>query len=172
MAMRIQKIPTWFRALASLLVSKKINKKKSLPKQKAGVHHNLNELFDELNGKYFSGSLSLTIAWSGSGTTLSKSVVRLGYYNPQKRLIKINRILDYPHIPRYFVSFIVYHEILHHILPPYQAFGSKRKIHHAEFKKKEREFQEYQQSHSFLKDFKKELFAPKKLRKDFLCKTP
>ena len=173
MTTRTQKNPTWFRALASFFKPpKRPYKKRASPKPKAGVHHNLDELFVELNSKYFKNSLSIKIEWSGSGITSSKSVIRLGYYNPRKELIKISRVLDYPHIPKYFVSFILYHEILHHILPPYQVFGSKRKIHHSAFKQKEREFHEYEQSQSFLKDFKKELFASKKLiRKDLPCKT-
>jgi hypothetical protein len=177
MTTRTQKTPVWFRALTSFFTKKKIYKKRALskskPKSKAGVHHNLNELFDELNTQYFANSLAIPVEWSGSGSTSSKSVVRLGYYSPRKKLIKISRILDYPHVPKFFVSFILYHEILHHILPPYQVFGSKRKIHHREFKQKEREFHEYEQSQTFLKDFKKELFASKKfIRKDPPCKTP
>ncbi len=178
MTSRTQKTSVLLRVLTSLFTPKKVYKTKALsrprskPKAKAGNHHNLNELFAELNSKYFDNSLSIPVEWSGSGITESKSVVRLGYYSPRKKLIKISRILDYPHVPKFFVSFILYHEILHHILPPYQVFGSKRKIHHREFKQKEKEFHEYQQSQAFLKDFKKELFAQKKLKTDLPCKTP
>jgi len=174
MTIRKPKTPIRFRALASFFTRKKTYKKRAVSgsKPKAGVHHNLDELFAEINGKYFENSLAIPIEWSGAGSTSSKSVVRLGYYSPKKKLIKISRILDNPHIPGFFVSFILYHEILHHILPPYQGSGSKRKIHHPEFKQKEREFQEYQQSQAFLKDLKKELFTPKQSKRNLPCKTP
>jgi hypothetical protein len=171
MKTRTQKTPIWFKTLTSFFTPKKTYKKKALPKPKAGIHHNLNELFSELNSQYFENSLAIPVEWSGSGITSSRSVVRLGYYSPRKKLIKISRILDYPHVPKFFVSFILYHEILHHILPPYRI-GLKRKIHHSEFKQKEREFQEYEQSQAFLKDFKKELFAPKQRKRNLPCKTP
>jgi hypothetical protein len=176
MTTRTQKAPIWFRALTSLFTPKKIHKKKAVcrpkPKPNAGLHHNLEELFAEINGKYFENSLAIPVEWSGSGRSSAKSVIRLGYYSPRKKLIKISRILDCPHVPKFFVSFILYHEILHHVLPPYQVFGSKRKIHHGEFKEKEREFQEYEQSQAFLKDFKKELFTPKQRKRNLPCKTP
>ncbi len=158
MTARTQKRSIWLKTLASLFRPKKIYTRRALPK--AGAHHDLKELFAEVNAQYFSGSLDLQIEWSGSGQTRSRSVIRLGYYNPRKELIKISRVLDYPHVPKYFVSFIVYHEILHHVLPPMQAFGSKRRIHHHAFRQKEKEFHEYEQSQAFLKDFKKELFTP------------
>ncbi len=147
----------------SLFKFKKVHRKK-IP-VKVGEHHNLEELFDEVKAKYFLEPLTLKIDWFGRGSTNSNSLIRLGYYNPKSALIKINRILDSPHAPRYFISFIIYHEILHHISPPLNSIGSKRKIHHPEFKQKEKEFQEYELSQSFLKDLKKKLFISRTHKK-------
>ena len=153
MMIKQQKSPTWLQQLTSLLLPKKA------PRVERISHYHLKELFDEINCEYFSNSLeNLSIDWSGRGKTSSKSVIRLGYYNPKKKIIKINRLLDTSRIPKYFISFIIYHEMLHHLLPPLQNFGSRRKIHHVQFSIKEREFKEYAAAQTFMKNLKKELF--------------
>ncbi len=163
MAIQKSKKPKWLWKLTTLLQPKKIYRKKMAIKVEN--HHNLKEIFEEINSQYFSSSLALEIDWAGKGKTDSRSSIRLGCYNMRTQRIKINKILDYPHIPRYFVSFILYHEILHHIYPPVCQLGVKRKIHHPLFKKKEKEFRDYIAAQSFLKDLKKELFTPNPLKK-------
>lgn len=149
----------WFRKISSLL---------GIKKQKEVFlhtpHYNLDEIFQEINTTYFSASLDLDVQWSGTGKTRARTMVRLGSYNLKTQKIKINRLLDSPNVPRYVLSYIVYHEILHHLLPPLQSPGSKRKIHHPLFLQKEKEFQEYERSQAFLKTFKKRLFFSKEFR--------
>ena len=65
--------------------------------------------------------------------------------------MKINRVLDQPDIPDYYISFIVYHEMLHHVAPPIIQRFRKRQIHHQEFKDLEKKFLEY----PLVKEFKK-----------------
>jgi predicted SprT family Zn-dependent metalloprotease len=146
----------WFRKISHLLKPKK-------PKNPVvhTSHHDLQAIFHEVNTKYFSASLTIPIAWSGKGTTNARRVIRLGSYHLKTQKIKINRVLDAPHIPRYFLAFIVYHEALHHLFPPLQKPGSKRRIHHPLFMQKEREFEEYEEAQAFLKTFKKKLFFSK-----------
>lgn len=129
-------------------------------------HHNLREIYDRVNALYFEGSLDLPIKWFGNRVSSAKTQVKLGSYNFKTGEIKIHRLLDHPHIPDYFVSYIVYHEMLHHLFPPILASWRRRSIHHTEFKRREREFQEYAQVKEFKIVLKKSLFglAPKRPR--------
>lgn len=160
--MQKQKTKNWFRQLTRLFIS-------SPPKPRSrpipqGSCYNLKELFDELKEEYFSNSFDdVSIDWLGKGKTSSKTVVRLGYYSPQKKLIKINRLLDTQNVPRYFIRFIIYHEMLHHIHPPIRSFSGRRRIHHGNFLEEERKFEEYEDSQVFMKGLKKKLFSPEKV---------
>ena len=47
--------------------------------------------------------------------------IKLGSYSATERLIRVHPALDRPWVPRYFVSYIVYHEMLHHVIPSSQG---------------------------------------------------
>jgi hypothetical protein len=51
--------------------------------------------------------------------------------------------LDAAFVPRYFVEYIVYHEMLHHVLPPRLQNG-RRELHGPAFVARERQFENYQ----------------------------
>ncbi len=127
----------------------------SSPAQTITSPHNLDELFQEINNIYFSNTLTLKTHWYGTGKTQAKTTIRLGYYDPIRCRIGINRLLNNPEIPKYYLSYIIYHEILHYITPPLQKVFKKRKIHHKEFLEKEKQFIDYDKAQQFLLLFKK-----------------
>jgi hypothetical protein len=118
-----------------------------------GDHYNLHEVFQSVNARYFESKLELHITWFGSKNSVPKRRLTLGTYNHQAGLIKIHRLLDQAHIPNHVVSYVVYHEMLHHVLPPIKKKWQKRQIHHAAFKAREKQFQEY----ALIKEFQKTL---------------
>jgi hypothetical protein len=59
-----------------------------------------------------------------------------------ERLIRVHPILDRPWVPRYFVSYIVYHEMLHHVIPQSQGSG-RRMLHPPIFQARERLFRDF-----------------------------
>jgi hypothetical protein len=61
---------------------------------------------------------------------------------PGEKLIRIHPALDQVFVPRYFVEFIVYHELLHHVIPPVRVNG-RYQIHSPAFRQREREFPAY-----------------------------
>ncbi len=107
-----------------------------------GEHYNLQDIFNEINAKYFQGSLKIAITWSGSKKSRPRRSILFGSYHLKQEVIRIHRRLDGPDVPLYFIQFVVYHEALHHVFPPIRE-KRKRRIHHAEFKKKEKEFADY-----------------------------
>jgi len=97
--------------------------------RKEGVHYNLDEIYTKVNQTYFEGKLNLHITWFNPKKTRYQRRIVLGSYHRDKNLVKINRILDQADIPEYYISFIVYHEMLHHVAPrSLRDFGKDRSI--------------------------------------------
>lgn len=119
--------------------------------RKDGVHYNLDEIYTKVNQTYFEGKLNLHITWFNPKKTRYQRKIVLGSYHRDKHLVKINRMLDQADIPEYYISFIVYHEMLHHVAPPIIQRFRKRQIHHPEFKDLEKKFQDY----ALVKEFRK-----------------
>jgi hypothetical protein len=124
-----------------------------------GKHFNLKEIYDQLNGQYFDGKLDLAIGWFGAPRSLSKTRIVFGAYLPDRRWIKIHRILDQKNVPLYFVSFVIYHEMLHHVVPPISVLGKRRKVHHRAFVEREKKFSDYALAREFREKFKRRLFV-------------
>ena len=141
---KLQKI---FLRKVSPLLGKRTPRKTRLTHQ--GEHYNVKNLYDKINHQYFEGKLDLPITWSGNKTSIARTKIVFGSYNQRTQLIKIHRRLDQPHIPEHFISFIIYHEMLHHVLPPILQKNRRRKIHHRTFKEREQQFQEYALAKSF-----------------------
>jgi len=109
-----------------------------------GKTYHLQQIFDQINTTYFENKIPpLPITWFGTPKTSAKRHRLLGYYHNEKKFIKIHRLLDQPQFPDYFISYIVYHEMLHYLYPPIHESGRKRRIHHRAFKEQERRFGEY-----------------------------
>jgi hypothetical protein len=104
-----------------------------------GRYYDLEEIFDSVNKEYFHSRLSCPITW---GTRNPRHVVRkrtLGSYNNHTRTIRIHPILDRKQVPRYFIEFVVYHEMLHADMGTVTALG-RRSVHSREFRRREKMF--------------------------------
>ena len=113
-----------------------------------GQVYDLSAIFDELNCKYFGGTLvKPRLGWS-----LRRSLVNLGHYDPLHQMIVITSALDNKNAPVLLLKFIVFHEMLHIKLPT-ENRGVRRCIHTKEFKAAERAFEEYEIAMRELKKF-------------------
>jgi hypothetical protein len=54
-------------------------------------------------------------------------------------------VLDNVWVPRYFVSFVIYHEMLHHVMPA-TIVGGRRLLHPPVFQARERMFRDFERS--------------------------
>ena len=112
------------------------------PQPKRGHYHDLEMILEGLRGQYFPTCAAVSISWGRwSGRTRPRSI-RFGAYLPDAQLIRIHPALDQAFVPRYFVEFIVYHELLHHVIPPVRVNG-RYQIHSPVFRRREREFPAY-----------------------------
>ncbi|HEX2678345.1 MAG TPA: hypothetical protein VHM19_16950 [Polyangiales bacterium] len=114
----------------------------------SGVHHDLCAIYADVNARFFEGKVDARITWgrdpgrSPSAARRSRRSIKLGSYCSRERLIRVHPALDAAFVPRFFVEYIVYHEMLHHVLPP-EIKGGRRQLHDRRFKEQERRFPEY-----------------------------
>ncbi len=103
-----------------------------------GGHHDLGELLERLNAQSFHASLDCGITW-GARRRPGRKTLRLGSYAPDRKLIRINPILDRGFVPSYVLEAVVFHEMLHHALGADRR-GSRNHYHTEDFRVREREF--------------------------------
>jgi len=99
-------------------------------------------IYDMLNEEYFNGNISASITWGNGGPKYRARKRTLGSYNAQNNMIRINPLLDNNKVPKYFLEFIVYHEMLHADVGV-AVNGARRSVHSREFKKRETYFKKY-----------------------------
>jgi predicted metal-dependent hydrolase len=107
-----------------------------------GHYHDLDAIMQELCASYFPQCTEVAISWGRWGGRVRPRSIRFGVYQPQKQVIRIHPALDQAFVPRYFVEFIVYHELLHHVIPPIRING-RYGVHSAAFRRRERAFPRY-----------------------------
>ena len=118
--------------------------KQMLPPQ--GVHFDLEEIFEELNFRYFFGLMPRPkLGWSRQ---VSRTM--LGHYDPSHHTIILSRILDQARANRLAVEFVLFHEMLH-IRYPADHSDTRRCVHTRDFKKAEKQFERYQEAKALLK---------------------
>lgn len=136
---------------------------RAIPLHTKGKHHDLLAIFNELNDRYFDGACHALITWGRRTTRRNREprqAIKLGSYASLERLIRIHPVLDRAWVPRYFVAYVVYHEMLHHMIPSARgnarqassniasASGqvARRVLHPPEFLERERQFRKYERA--------------------------
>jgi hypothetical protein len=112
-----------------------------------GKHHDLLTMFEDVNERYFDGAVHALITWGKRPTSRSTSrrTIKLGSYSAVDRLIRVHPALDRKWVPRYFVAYIVYHEMLHHVIPGSRGLG-RVNLHPPEFKEREKSFRHFERA--------------------------
>ncbi|MEZ5399608.1 MAG: M48 family peptidase [Bryobacteraceae bacterium] len=111
-----------------------------------GETYNLDEIFDELNLRFFHGLMSKPqLGWSRR-----PSRTLLGHYDPSHNAIVLSRSLDSPAVPRLAAEYVLYHEMLH-LRHPVEHRGARRCVHTPEFKRAEAEFPHLAEAKRLLK---------------------
>jgi hypothetical protein len=113
-----------------------------------GKHHDLLPLAAELNQKYFAGECNVLVTWGKRAPRRpgkARASIKLGSYTQAERLIRVHPVLDRAWVPRYFVAFVLYHEMLHHMIPASRS-GARATVHPPEFRERERAFRHYERA--------------------------
>lgn len=112
----------------------------------AGEHHDLREIFEELNRRYFDNKIDAAITWGQrTGRPRRRNSIKMGSYSVEDRLIRIHRSLDRAFVPRFFVAWIVFHEMLHQV-HDIRVKNGRREFHSKEFLADEAMYEHYHQA--------------------------
>jgi len=136
---------------------------RAIPLHAKGTSHNLLAIFNDLNQRYFAGGCHALITWGRRTKRKNRAprqAIKLGSYSSLERIIRIHPVLDRAWVPRYFVASIVYHEMLHHMIPSARGDArratsniasargqvARRVLHPPEFLERERQFRQYERA--------------------------
>ncbi len=109
-----------------------------------GKVHDLQEIFDFLNKRYFANGIHARVTWGreSTGAPRHHRSAKMGTYSVEDRVIHIHPALDRPFVPRYFVESVMYHEMLHQVYGA-PVVNGRRQYHSPEFLAAERRYEHY-----------------------------
>jgi hypothetical protein len=111
-----------------------------------GTHYDLDQIFDELNLRFFHGLMARPqMTWSGN-----KALRSLGHYDLAHNTIVVSRVFDSARVPRYAIEYLVYHEMLH-LRHPVKLRGSRRLVHPPAFQAEEKLFPQLAEAKQFMR---------------------
>jgi len=119
--------------------------------QPRGRYYNLLDIYNLINREYFDRRVLAAITWGTKSSRRAAKKRTLGSYSKQNNTIRINPILDTKKVPRYFLEFIVYHEMLHADMRVETRTG-KRLLHSSKFKRREKLFKHYNRASAWEKE--------------------
>ncbi|MDD5308738.1 MAG: hypothetical protein PHU25_15580 [Deltaproteobacteria bacterium] len=116
-----------------------------------GRHRDLGEVLARVVAAHFGGALEVGITWGRApikGRGRRRRSRALANYSFDDGMIRVNPVLDAPDVPDYVLDWIVYHELLHHVLPVEEADGRKR-YHTRRFRTLEKAFARYDEARAW-----------------------
>jgi hypothetical protein len=120
------------------------HRRRTLTPDPMGRVHDLAEILDDLNQRHFGGEINARITWGARATrSQRRQSIKMGSYSVEDRLIRIHPALDHPEVPRFFVEWIVFHEMLHQVFD-IPTVNGRRQFHPPRFLQREREFEHYE----------------------------
>ena len=115
-----------------------------------GRHHDLAAMFDALNRRYFGGRIGATITFGPAPRRRRpRKSIKMGSYSAESRVIRIHPALDHPRVPRFFVEWIVFHEMLHDLYRARPGGTGRRCIHPPEMVEHERRFHAFHRAQAW-----------------------
>jgi predicted metal-dependent hydrolase len=110
-----------------------------------GETYDLEEIFAELNSKYFKDTIRKpTLTWSAR-----KTFRILGHHDAAHETIVISKSLDDVKVPRYVVEFVVFHEMLH-VFHPTLLRDGRHYNHTPQFRRDEKKFAFYSEAEQWI----------------------
>jgi predicted SprT family Zn-dependent metalloprotease len=119
--------------------------------EQRGRVHDLAAIFARLNAEQFGGRIDARIGWGRRSSLGRRSSMKMGVYLHEQKLIRIHPGLDHEQVPRYFVELVVFHEMLHQVVPPVTGRDGRRVVHGREFRAREKRFPGYDRARAWEK---------------------
>src|SRR5436305_9209006 len=110
-----------------------------------GTHFDLGVLFNQLNKRYFRGRLhNYKVEWGRRRKHRPKDNFVFGTIQEQDRVIRIHPLLDQAFVPHWCLKHVLYHEMLHSVVPDETLRSGRRRVHTQEVNRRERAYRDYQ----------------------------
>ncbi len=107
----------------------------------------LRAIFDGLNALHFRGRLrGYKVVWGRRRKKLPKEYFVFGTIQEEDRVIRINPRLDQKFVPLWFLKYVLYHEMLHSVVPDEVDSSGRRRVHTEEFDRRERAYPGYRRA--------------------------
>nr|WP_225412112.1 hypothetical protein [Stigmatella hybrida] len=124
--------------------------RKRLRLDPVGRHHDLGRIFERLNERYFESRISAAITYGPAPRVKGpRKSIKMGSYSADSKVIRIHPALDQPVVPRYFVEWIVFHEMLHNVYRARRGEDGRRCVHPPEFMEHERRFHDFKRAQAW-----------------------
>ena len=118
-----------------------------------GLFFDLGKVFEKLNSKYFRNRLrGYTIVWGRRRKQKPKIYMVFGTIQEEDRVIRIHPLLDRNFVPSWFLEYVVYHEMLHAVVPDEFDDQGRRLVHHGKFMDRERRFHWFRRAKTWEQD--------------------
>jgi hypothetical protein len=115
--------------------------------QHEGHYFDLPRIFDQLKERYFRGRLrGYEVKWGRRRKHRPKEYFIFGTIQEEDRVIRINPALDQPFVPLWFLKYVLYHEMLHSVVPDEEMPSGRRRVHTEEFNRREQQFRGYRRA--------------------------
>lgn len=112
-----------------------------------GRFFNLRRIFEKLNARYFRNRLKgYTIAWGRKRKQRPRDSIVFGTIQEEDRMIRIHPLLDRSFVPGWFLDYVVFHEMLHAMVPDRYDDQGRRLVHHDGFAERERQFRGFRRA--------------------------
>lgn len=112
-----------------------------------GRFFDLRRIFDKINATYFANRIrGYTILWGRRRKQRPLSSIVFGSIQEEDRVIRIHPLLDQKFVPTWFLEYVVFHEMLHAVVPDQYDQQGRRLVHHEEFVEREQQFRWYRRA--------------------------
>jgi hypothetical protein len=112
-----------------------------------GRFFDLKAVFNKINARYFANSLKgYTITWGRRRKLPPKRYFVFGTIQEEDRVIRIHPRLDASFVPQWFLEYVLYHEMLHAVVPEETTPTGRRRIHTKEFHRREQAYPLYKKA--------------------------
>ena len=125
----------------------KLPMQRQLNLQPEGKHFDLRQIFNDLNHRYFRRQLrGYRVMWGRRRKQRPREYFIFGTIQEEDRVIRINPLLDQAFVPLWFLRYVLYHEMLHSVVPDEPGPNGRRRVHTEEFNRRERRFRGYRRA--------------------------
>ncbi len=126
-----------------------------------GTHRDLEAVRAALNWRYFDPPVTCPIGFGrvARPRRRRRRSMQYGVFDPARGVIRIHPVLDLPWVDDLFVRLIVFHEMLHAVVPATLDGHGRRILHGAEFRRRERTFEGHARAIAWERRHRKRLLA-------------